>query len=155
MKAGRPALTARRPVPGRGGRRRPATMARLQSRWTVLWDAMEFSSVRHGWMAALIASFLALFVLVSAVEAAVCAPEAATAHASETVSDTPADPDDNDRPEQHAICSHGHCHHSGVATAATPGAPVVTHAGADLDALPLADGLPSRMPAGPDRPPRG
>ena len=130
-------------------------MARLQSRRTVLWDGMGFSSARHGWMTALLASFLALFVLVSAVEAATCAPEAVTAHASEIVADVPSDSDDTDRPDQHAICSHGHCHHSGVAVPQTPDASVVTHGGAALDALPLADGLPSRMPAGPDRPPRG
>lgn len=130
-------------------------MARLQSRRTVLWDAMGFSSARHGWMAALLASFLALFVLVSAVEAATCAPEAVTAHAVEMVADAPSDDGDTDRPDQHAICSHGHCHHGGVAVPQTPDAPAVTHAGGDLDALPLADGLPSRMPAGPDRPPRG
>lgn len=140
---------------GTGGRTGPATMPRLQWRRTVLWDAMGFSSARHGWMTALLASFLALFVLVTAVEAATCAPEAATAHASEIVADAPSDSDNTDRPDQHAICSHGHCHHGGVAVPQTPDAPVVTHAGSDLDALPLADGLPSRMPAGPDRPPRG
>ena len=106
-------------------------------------------------MAALLASFLALFVLVSAVEAATCAPEAATAHASEIVADAPFDSNDTDRPDQHAICSHGHCHHGGVAVPQASEAPVVTHAGANLDAQPLADGLPSRKPAGPDRPPRG
>ena len=140
---------------GTGGRTGPATMPRLQWRRTVLWDAMGFSSAKHGWMTALLASFLALFVLISAVEAATCAPEAVTAHASEIVADAPSDPADTDRPDQHAICSHGHCHHGGVAVPRTPDAPVVTHAGSDLGALPLADGLPSRMPAGPDRPPRG
>ncbi|QTN20829.1 hypothetical protein HZ989_07235 [Brevundimonas sp. AJA228-03] len=106
-------------------------------------------------MAALLASFLALFVLVSAVDAATCAPEAATAPASQIIAEAPADSGDTDQPDQHAICSHGHCHHGGVAVPQTPDAPAVTHAGANLDALPLADGLPSRMPAGPDRPPRG
>lgn len=45
------------------------------SRRTVLWDGMGFPSTRHGWMAALLASFLALFVLVSAADAFACAPE--------------------------------------------------------------------------------
>lgn len=106
-------------------------------------------------MAALLASFLALFVLVSAVEAANCAPEAVTAHASETVFDTPSAPDDDGQPDQHAICSHGHCHHGSAAVPQMPDAAVVTHDGADLDDLPLTNGLPSRMPTGPDRPPRG
>lgn len=70
-------------------------------------------------MAALLASFLALFVLVSAVEAAICAPEA-SAHTSEAVTEAPTDPDDAGGPDSHAICSHGHCHHGGVATTQTP-----------------------------------
>lgn len=57
-------------------------MRRLMSRRTVLWDGMGFPSTRHGWMAALLASFLALFVLVSAVDAAACAPEAGRAQAA-------------------------------------------------------------------------
>src|SRR5690606_17755571 len=52
-----------------------ATMRRLMSRRAVIWDGMGFPSARQGWMAALLASFLALFVLVSAVDAAACAPE--------------------------------------------------------------------------------
>lgn len=140
---------------GTDRRKSPATTARLQSGRTVLWDAMGFSSARHGWMATLFASFLALFMLVSAVEAATCAPEAVTAHASEILADAPSDPTDTDRSDQHAICSHGHCHHGSAAVPQMPDAAVVTHTGADLDALALEDGLPSRMPAGPDRPPRG
>lgn len=106
-------------------------------------------------MAALLASFFALFVLVSTVEAATCAPEAATTHASETVAEAPADPDDTGRPDQHAICSHGHCHHSGVADAQAPD--TLTRAVSDRDRAPLrpADRLASRKPTGPDRPPRG
>lgn len=125
------------------------------SRRRVVWDGMGFPSVRHGLMTALLAAFLSLFVLVSAVDAATCGPEATAAHASEIVADAPSDPADADRSDQHAICSHGHCHHGSAAVAQTPDAAVVTHAGAALAALPLADGLPSRMPAGPERPPRG
>jgi len=134
----------------------PATMVRLQTRQTVLWSAMGLSSARHGWMAALLASFLALFVLISAAEAATCAPEAATAHASERLADSSADPDsdDNDRPDQHAICAHGHCHHSSAATSHTPEALTPTTDGRD-PVLPSTDRLASRKPTGPDRPPRG
>jgi ABC-type nickel/cobalt efflux system permease component RcnA len=104
-------------------------------------------------MAALLASFLALFVLVSTVEAAICAPEA-SAHTSEAVTEAPTDPDAAGDPDSHAICSHGHCHHGGAATTQTPSSLTKT---ADQDIAPLrpADPLASRMPTGPDRPPRG
>lgn len=107
-------------------------------------------------MAALLASFLALFVLVSAVEAATCGPEAATTHASETVGETPTDPAGGGiDPDSHAICSHGHCHHAGVATTQTPDALTTTKTDRDIAPLRPADPLASRMPTGPDRPPRG
>ncbi|MDI1280004.1 hypothetical protein [Brevundimonas sp.] len=133
-----------------------ATIGRLMSRRTVLWSTMGLSSARHGWMTALLASFLALFVLISAAEAATCAPEAATAHASERLADSSVDPDsdDNDRPDQRAICAHGHCHHSSSATSQTPEALTLTTNGRD-PALPSIDRLASRKPTGPDRPPRG
>lgn len=104
-------------------------------------------------MAALLASFLALFVLVSAVEAAICAPEA-SAHTSEAVTEAPTDPDDAGDPDSHAICSHGHCHHGGVATTQTPSS-LTTTTNRDIAPLRPADPLASRMPTGPDRPPRG
>ncbi len=126
------------------------------SRRRVVWDRMGFPSVRHGLMTALLAVFVSLFVLVSAVDAATCSPEATASSVSSTTvaSDLPGD-QDNGGSDNHAICSHGHCHHGGIAMPQTPDAPVVTHTASVLDALPLADGLPSRMPAGPDRPPRG
>ena len=128
---------------------------RLMSRTRVVWDGMGFPSVRHGLMTALLAAFVSLFVLVSAVDAATCSPEAMASPASSALADIPVDQDDGGPADNHAICSHGHCHHGGVAVPQTPDAPVVTHAGADLNARLLADGLPSRVPAGPERPPRG
>ena len=128
------------------------------SRRRVVWDRMGFPSVRHGLMTALLAAFLSLFVLVSAVDAATCGPEAATPPPSSALVDVPADQGGGGGgggPDNHAICSHGHCHHSGVAVAETALEPVVSHAGADLNARPLTNGLPSRMPTGPERPPRG
>lgn len=106
-------------------------------------------------MAALLASFLALFVLVSAVEAAICAPEA-SAHTSEAVTEAPTDPDPDAAgdPDSHAICSHGHCHHGGVATPQIPSS-LTTTSSRDIAPLRPADPLASRMPTGPDRPPRG
>lgn len=115
---------------------------------------MGFPSVRHELMTALLAAFLSLFVLVATVDAATCSPEGATSPASSALADIPVDQDDGPNPDNHAICSHGHCHHGGVAVPRTPDTPVVAHAGTDLNVLPRADGLPSRMPTGPDRPPR-
>lgn len=127
------------------------------SRRRVVWDRMGFSSVRHGLMTALLAAFVSLFVLVSAVDAATCGPEGAVSQVStaSATADQPGDQDDGGGADTHAICSHGHCHHGGVAVPQTPEAPAVTRIGAALSAMPMADGLPSRMPAGPERPPRG
>ncbi len=130
-------------------------MTRLKRRPIMVWDRMGFPAVRHGLMTALLAAFLSLFVLVSAVDAATCGPEAATSSAASLIADVPGDDSDGSGPDSHAICAHGHCHHGGIAVPQSPEAPVMTHAGVDLNALPLVDGLPSRMPAGPDRPPRG
>lgn len=122
---------------------------------TVLWDGMGSIFARNSWMAALLASFLALFVLVSAAEAATCAPEAVASHAAEAISDTPSDPNDGDGPDQHAICGHGHCHHSAVASAPVFAQLTAARPAADR-ALPRPeDRLASRQPTGPDRPPRG
>jgi hypothetical protein len=130
-------------------------MRRLRSRRTVLWDAMGFSSARHSWMTALLASFLAMFVLVSVVEAATCVPEAVTAHTSEQVTDVPSDPDGADGLGQHAICGHGHCHHGAVATPSMSDDLTSTGRASDPAPLPPTDRLASRKPTGPDRPPRG
>lgn len=117
---------------------------------------MGIFPVRHGWMAALLAAFIAMFVLASAVEAATCAPDAAPTHASETLADASSDADDGGDPsDQHAICSHGHCHHSSVATAQASDALTPTVTNRDPAPLQPADRLASRKPAGPDRPPRG
>lgn len=130
-------------------------MRRLMSRRRVVWDGMGYPLVRHGLMTALLAAFLSLFVLVSAVDAATCSPETATTPVSSALADLPVEPDDGGAPKSHAICAHCHCHHGGVALPQTPDTPVVTGPRADLNARPLTDGLPLPVPAGPDRPPRG
>lgn len=116
---------------------------------------MGFPSVRQGLMTALLAAFVSLFVLVSSVDAATCGFEAPTSQASGAAVDLPDPQNDDSGPDGHAICSHGHCHHGGVAVPRTADAPAMTQAGAALDTLPPADGLPSHRPAGPERPPRG
>lgn len=129
------------------------------SRRTLLWDGMGLPSTRHGWMAALLASFLALFVLVSAVDAAACAPEAGSAQAAAAPGLTHAavsnaDHDESGGAAGHVACAHGHCHHGGVTvpSAVSDMKSAVFH-GAPL-APPLDQALASRMPAGPKRPPR-
>lgn len=116
---------------------------------------MGFPTVRHRLMTALLASLLSLFVLVSAVDAAVCGPEATISHGSVATTDAPAQPDDSGAPDGDLICSHGHCHHVGAGATEAPDVPDATLVAADLTALPPADSPPSHAPTGPDRPPRG
>lgn len=129
-------------------------MSRLKWWLCVLWEAMGFCLARQGWMAALLASVLAMFVLVSTVEAATCAPESLT-HATETVADAPSGSDDTSPSDQHAICSHGHCHHSGAFAVATPELGVASLTKRDLLRMPLTDPMVSSTPTGLDRPPQG
>lgn len=105
-------------------------------------------------MTALLAVFVALFVLTSAVDAGACATEPAVEASVEAALEAPVDTDTGEAPDDHAICSHGHCHHGGavavghddVSPAASSGEPRVL-----LPSEPLA----SRTPAGLERPPRG
>ena len=132
----------------------PVTKARLRLRRTVLWGGMGLISARRGWMTALLASFLALFVLVSAVEAATCTPESLTAHVAESVADAPSE-SDGPGSEQNAICAHGHCHHSGVTALNIPAVSEVFAPHQETMRVPPADPLGSSAPAGLDRPPQG
>ena len=130
---------------------------RLMSRTRVVWDGMGFPSVRHGLMTALLAAFVSLFVLVSAVDAAACAPEAGSAQgvaASDVVAVSESGHRDGEGAAGHVACPHGHCHHSGV----TVPPAINDMRSAALDRAPLAPSLDqapaSRSPAGPKRPPR-
>ncbi len=105
-------------------------------------------------MAALLASLLALFVLASAAEAAICAPEALSAHAAGTVADASPEPDDSGRPDQHAICGHGHCHHTGAARADVPDEIAMQIYARPVHAFPSSDSPSSISPDGLKRPPR-
>lgn len=103
-------------------------------------------------MAALLALFVAVFVLIPTVDAAACAVELEPAHAAASVADDggdlPSDPDD------HAICSHGHCHHGGAVAVGHGDVSPAAASGEPRVLLP-SDPLASRTPAGPERPPRG
>ena len=102
-------------------------------------------------IAALIALFVAVFVLIPTVDAAACAVELEPAHAAASLDDggdMPADPDG------HAICSHGHCHHSGTAMPASPQSVAVTAAVTPSLLRPTDEPLASRMTGGLERPPK-
>jgi hypothetical protein len=116
---------------------------------------MGFLSARHGWLGTLLASFLALLVLVSAVDAVACGPETGPSHAAEAAWEVPGDAGDDGGPSKHALCPHGHCHHQVIAADETPTPVGPTPVGRDLNGPPPPDGFVSRFPTGPDRPPRG
>lgn len=118
----------------------------------VLWSRMVRVANRHVFIAALFALLVAVFVLIPTVDAAACALELAPTHAAGSVADeggdVPSDPDD------HAICSHGHCHHSGTAMPSSPQSVAVTAAVAPSLLRPTDEPLASRAPSGLERPPR-
>ncbi len=111
--------------------------------------AVDRSQSRHGILAGLFALLVAIFILIPTVDAAACTVEPAHAAASiDDGGDLPSDPDD------HAICSHGHCHHSGTAMPSSPQAVAVTAAIAPSLLRPTDEPLASRAPSGLERPPR-
>ena len=113
---------------------------------------MVRSANRYGITAALFALFVAVFVLIPTFDAAACAVELEPAHAAASVADDggdlPSEPDD------HAICSHGHCHHSGTAMPSSTQSVSVTAAVAPSLLRPTDEPLASRAPSGLERPPR-
>lgn len=107
---------------------------------------------RHGILAGLFALFVAIFVLVPTVDAVACAVELEPAHAAVYV-----DSDGDDQPtdaDDHAICSHGHCHHSGTAMPASPQTVAMTTALSPNLLRPTDEPLSSRAPSDLERPPR-
>lgn len=107
---------------------------------------------KFGLATALLALFVAVFILMPTVDAAACAVEVEPAHAATSVDsgagDQPTESDD------HAICSHGHCHHGGaIVIIGSELSPAVTNGDARI--LLPSEPLASRTPAGPERPPRG
>lgn len=115
---------------------------------------MGFSSIRQGLAAALLAAFLALFVLVPAVDAMSCGPEAAASETAILLIDDHSSDAGGGADADHGVCAHGHCHHGGVSTPA--------RSAVSFDAAPArssvcmrpASRLISHPPAGPERPPR-
>lgn len=116
---------------------------------------MGFNSIRRGVLTAFMASFLALFVLVPAVDAMSCATEGEPSEAAVLViDDHSSDPHPADG-ANHPACSHGHCHHGGASTPARQDATLDRVAGRGVLLTPPANRLISHTPAGPERPPRG
>ena len=113
---------------------------------------MVRSANRYGITAALLALVVAVFVLIPTFDAAACAVELEPAHAAASVADDGGDlPSDTD---DHAICSHGHCHHSGTAMPSSPQSVAVTAAVAPSLLRPTDEPLASRAPSSLERPPR-
>jgi hypothetical protein len=110
---------------------------------------MGIPPLKHGWMAALLAAFVALFVLTSAVDAAACTTEPTV----EAALEAPVDTDSGEVPDDHAICSHGHCHHGGAIVFVGSELSPAVSSGEPRVLLP-SEPLASRTPAGPERPPR-
>lgn len=131
---------------------RPATVPPLIVKGDVLQRGMGSILTRQRLTAALIALFVAVLVLVPSFDAVACSAELEPTHAAQVVDGDPSDADGIESP--HGVCSHGHCHH---AANGQTGA-------LDLDATPSPDVgsraisgddlLASRVPAGPERPPR-
>jgi len=131
-----------------------ATITRLSGTGDVLEGRMGFNSIRRGVLAAFMASFLALFVLVPAVDAMSCGTEGEPSEAVVLVVDDHSSTPHSDNPS-HGVCSHGHCHHGGVSTPARQDASLDRVVGRGALTTRPAHQLISHPPAGPKRPPRG
>ena len=116
---------------------------------------MGFSSIRQGLMAALLASFLALFVLVPTVDAMTCGPEASRSEASILILEDLSDEGSHGGDVQHATCAHGHCHDAGVSGPASRSSLLDGVRPRTPGVMRPADLLVSNIVAGPERPPRG
>ncbi len=114
---------------------------------------MGFNSIRRGVLATFMATFIALFVFVPAVDAMSCGTEDEPSQAAVLVIDdhssTPHSDDAN-----HAVCSHGHCHHGGVSTPARQDASLDRAVGRGVLLTLPTHRMISHPPAGPERPPR-
>ncbi len=149
-----------RPAPGgvSSGAAEPsftdATTARLSATRDMLESLMGFNSIRRGMLTALMASFLALFVLVPAVDAMSCGTEGEPSEAAVLVIDDHSNEPHPADDATHPACSHGHCHHGGASTPARQDIAFDVASGRGVLLTGLAHQLVSHPPAGPERPPR-
>ncbi len=114
---------------------------------------MGVTSNRHWMVTALLALFMAVFVLVPAADAAACASDMEPAHVASTL-DRPVQPDDGPAGD-HALCAHGHCHHGGVVLPQPTPAEAATLRLGGPTLTPTAAPAASHSPNGLMRPPRG
>lgn len=108
---------------------------------------------RHRIVTALIALFVAVLVLVPSIDAVACSAELEPTHAAQVMEGDTGDGEDIGSP--HGVCSHGHCHHAGTALRATQDFDASSSLEGRSRALIGDDLLSSRVPEGPERPPRG
>lgn len=118
----------------------------------VLWGGMGSILTRQRITAALIALFVAVLVLVPTVDAAACSAELEAPHAAQVLDDGPAGADDLET--LHGVCSHGHCHHAASLLDTSVDGDASVPVGSASRSMTGDDLLSSRVPAGPERPPR-
>ncbi len=111
-------------------------------------------SARHWMITALFALVVTLLALTPSAEAATCDFPSAGRCATVMLSEPPQDHGDPVDDEGQALCSHGHCHHSGVTLPSTPQAGDVGQSVPPSLLRPSADPLASCAPGGLERPPR-
>lgn len=109
-------------------------------------------------MAALLALFVSCVGLVMSADAAACAPEVGSSQSGLSVEAVSADHGDSDHgdPAQDGAgpCSHGHVHSGAALLPAPIAATSCIDQTARLMIRPFANPMASRVPAGPERPPR-
>jgi hypothetical protein len=118
----------------------------------VLWGGMGSILTRQRITAALIALFVTVLVLVPTVDAVACSAELEPPHAAQVVDSDPADADDVGA--VHGVCSHGHCHHAASVLNSSADYDPSARVGVALRSMTGDDLLASRVPGGPERPPR-
>ena len=119
----------------------------------VLRNPVDMRRLKQGVMTALLAAFMTLFALTTAVDAATCAVEAAFT-STEQASASPSDTQPGDLDEGRGVCSHCLCHHG---TAPPPQAAEPTVVNSVIVTVPVASRsfpMASCAPSGPKRPPR-
>ncbi len=131
---------------------RPATATPLIVKADVLKRGMGSILTRQRFVAALIALFVAVLVFVPSVDAVACSAELDPPAAAATLDGDPVESEGITAP--HGICNHGHCHHAGTEVTGVPEVEVSSSTSDRVRAISGDDLLASRVPAGPERPPR-
>ncbi|MEQ7154109.1 hypothetical protein [Brevundimonas aurifodinae] len=107
---------------------------------------------RHRIVTALIALFVAVLVLVPSIDAVACSTELEPTHAAQVMEGDTGEGEDIG--SAHGVCSHGHCHHVSTPLGGTQELDTSAWLEGRSRAIIGDDLLSSRVPAGPERPPR-